>query len=158
MANEKRSRSEQLFDANYGRICAGLEARLFARIAGIFSFIELVGGTSAMAGLLSQHRVLTIIGGLMLAIIPILNYVMSPAKQSAASLVTNRAFAQLIEDAETIDDDELETRLRAAQRAASLDPVEGLRGVAYNATLDEAGHTTDHFALTLWQRFLRLVA
>lgn len=157
MAQAGRTRSEQVFDANYGRVCAGLEARLFSRIAGTFQALELIGGTSAVSGLLSQHQALTIGGGLLIAVVPILNYVLQPTSKAAKSAATADEFARLLEDASDLSDEEFEKRLRSIQRRG-VDFVEALRFVAYNCALDEAGHGEGHYALTRWQRFVQAFA
>lgn len=157
MTEQGRTRFEQEFDANYGRICAGLEARLFSRIAGVFDAMELLGGSAAMVGVLSTHSAVAVVGGLMLAAVPILNRALGPAEKAWRSRATGEAFVALLRDGPSLADEEFERRLRSVQLAAG-DYVEALRFVSYNAALDEAGESAGHFALTRWQRMVKAIA
>lgn len=149
-----RTRYQLLLDTQYGRIYNGLQARLFERVAATIDAFELLAGTAAMAALLAEKAFIGTVIALTIAAVPILNKTLDPRGKAIQSRTQERAFVALLSEAPALSDEGLEKGLWAAR---GTDFVEGLRRVAFNQTMVEAGHQPA-MVLGRWESALQAVA
>lgn len=156
--SNSKIRDDLLGEAHYGRICAGLEHRLFARVAGAFKIASLLAGTSVIGGLIASNGFFQVLGAIVTGLVPILDFVWAPERKAEAALACKREFAVLLKGEPDLSDEELTKRLRAVQMDSCADYLEGLREVAYAQTIAELGRPGGPRSLTWWERILQAVA
>lgn len=152
-------RTSLMFEIRYGRIACEREVRLFSRIETTLRFVELAGATAVVVGVLGKVSALAVVAGIALALIPIVSVVYDPRGKAFASDRLRERFAGLAEEANGLDDDALERRVRRLQADAGADPVKAVRYIAYNDAVAEADlDPAAAYRLTAWQRFVAAMA
>ncbi|CDG55210.1 MULTISPECIES: hypothetical protein [Halomonadaceae] len=133
-----------------------LQQRLFSRMANVFTFTSLFGGSAAFAGVITEHTVLTATSGVIVAVSTMLDFVIDPKKHAAQCRKARRRFQRLYmkKAAYSFEEYECETC-----RIALIDfpDIEGLRRPAFNDTCVQLGRTKGVVVLNKWERFLKLI-
>jgi hypothetical protein len=133
-----------------------LQQRLFSRMANVFTFTSLFGGSAAFAGVITESTVLTATSGVIVAVSTMLDFVVNPKKHAAQCRKARRRFQRLYmkKAAYSFEEYEFETCKIALM---DFPDIEGLRRPAFNDTCEQRGCTKGVIVLNKWERFLKLI-
>jgi hypothetical protein len=151
------SRSDAIFSAHYGRRFCHVESRLWGRMALLFAMIEMLGGTFAFGAWMADNPGWASTSGLMVAITAAMNQLIAPKERALRNDFMREKFGAIILAAPTLSDAELAARVTALHNEPA-DEVEALRDPVYIQTAQELGWPHDPIALSVWQRFVSVLA
>jgi hypothetical protein len=153
---EPRTLGEAKLDARYGSLFHGLNARFFKRLQLLFAIISLVSGTAAFSLVFREDPTIGAIAGGILAILTIINQVVSPASRAIEHEAMAKRYGELVANTSLSTvaafDAELE-KLRSGDHSG----LSVFERCAYNANVTAAGYESWRMPLTAWQRFVSLM-
>ncbi|MCK0743585.1 hypothetical protein [Chromohalobacter nigrandesensis] len=144
-------------DAMYSVRYMILQERLYKRLAGLFKFTSLFGGSAAFAGLITASPLVTGTSGLLITASTVLDFVISPEQKALQCKEARQKFQKLLRKADELD---IAAFDRRAEKIAMLDTpnIESLRIPAYNDSMCERGRTDFVQPLSFRQRVIRAIA
>lgn len=154
---DERTEYEARIDIVVGQRIAIRHERLNRRLRMLFSFLNLLGGSAAMAGAITSSPVIMGACGITLAAVSALDFVLSPAEKSWAFTQAAGDYANLRGRMDALPLDELDQQLRVLQ-AQPGEILESLRYVAYNDAMLEVGRADCMVPLGKWCRFMSVIA
>ncbi|MGM0703865.1 MAG: hypothetical protein ACQEUG_15900 [Pseudomonadota bacterium] len=154
---DERTLYEAQGDTRYSIRYLHLQERLFNRLAGIFKFASLFGGSAAFAGVITTSPVITGTSGLVITASTILDYVVAPERRAMQCLQAKARYQKLLRRSDQYD---LPGHDRKAAKIARMPTphIEGLRKPAYNDASIERGRIDFVVPLSRWERFLHKIA
>lgn len=154
---DERTKYEACIDVVVGQRIAIRHERLNRRLRVLFNFLNLLGGSAALAGAVTSSPIIVGVCGVTLAAVSALDFVLSPAEKSWAFTQAAGGYADLRRRMDTMTLPELDQQLRTLQ-AQPGEILESLRYVAYNDAMLETGRPDCLQPLGRWGRFMAVIA
>tara|TARA_R110001599_G_scaffold49091_2_gene140378 strand:- start:2395 stop:2898 length:504 start_codon:yes stop_codon:yes gene_type:complete len=154
---EPRTKEEAVLETCYTVRYMLIQQRLFSRMANVFTFTSLFGGSAAFAGVITHSTTLTATSGVFVAISTMLDFVIKPKENAAQCRKARRLFQRLIMKESEYNFEEYDFEFG---RIALMDTpnIDSLRRPAVNDTFEQCGQTDQVIPLTRWERFMKMIA
>jgi hypothetical protein len=152
----ERTVDDALFDIRYAREYGELLHRFYLRVAGTFTFLEIIAGTTAFGAWLAQYPSFAAGSGLAITALAILNHVISPSEKAWKAEAMTTRYTELDKKAKTLSLDDLENELKTLQNESKLE-VQSLRYVAYKRVVEQENLDVAKPPLTFMQNAISLV-
>ncbi|MGQ7247224.1 hypothetical protein ACUN9Y_07790 [Halomonas sp. V046] len=154
---DERSLYEAKGDVMYWIRYMALQQRFYQRMAGLFSFLSLFGGSAAFIGFLTSSPLVTGISGLVVSASTVLDFVVSPGKKSIQCFDSKKQFQKALRKSDAIGLDSLDGRV---SKITMLDTphIESLRRPAYNDSVIERGRGDFTLPLSRWEKLVKAIA
>ena len=149
------SRHETLFNIRYAVRVLERHATLWMRIGRTIKFLSLLGGTSALAALMTSNATLATVAGLFFAALQALEATLNPSDASACARAQRLEYAHLLVREAQLDDAELASAYAAISASDEVQVSLALKEAAYNDVIDEKGlDQSAKYAHLKWQASL----
>lgn len=149
---------DQKFDLYYGYAFNDLCQSFYTRLDFVTTFVQLVGGSGAAAGVLASSPVLVAFSGVVLAICAAISITVQPSIKAYKHEIAKCAFWEVRQRAiSSIDGVALEGAIAQAQASSPMG-IKTLEDPAFNRTLEMLGYSTGAVPLGCRQRCLKAMA
>lgn len=149
------SRHNTLFSIRYAVRVLERYARYWRSVDALTRFASFMAGTAAIAALAATCQELTMLAGVVFALLQGIEFVLRPAEKSALAMMQRRPYADLLAGEASHDDATLERGYQAIVAADELVISRPLKELAYNDVVVERGcDPAQAFPLSVWQRVL----
>lgn len=149
---------DQKYDLYYGYTFNDCCQSFYTRLDFISTFVQLVGGSGAAAGVLAGSPVLVAFSGLVLAICAAIGVTVQPAIKAYKHELAKCTFWDLRKRALAgLDGLQLDEAIADAQGRAPMG-IKTLEDPAYNRTLEMLGYESGAVPLNLCQRWFKAMA
>jgi hypothetical protein len=142
-------------DVRYGFNLAALHERVYRRMDTVLTGTQLLASTAAVSGLLSKTELSVLVGGVLLALLTVLQAVLQPQGRGAVWGVLRSRYADLEALAHSAGAAGIDTQLWAL-RGQQPDPFDTLAEIALRRTRAQL-QVADVERLTTWQRIVAAV-
>ena len=133
-------------------------ARLYRRVQTAGTFIGVVGGSAAIAGLAGTlPSAVTVLGGVLISLAGAALIAIRPADKAAMNEADVRRYQAIMVKSHQLNDDALAAAIDEAH-AGDAPEIEPLRNVAYNDVALELNRADAMVNLTFAERLLRALA
>lgn len=148
---------DQKFDLYYGYTFNDLCQSFYTRLDFVTTFVQLVGGSAAAAGVMASSQVLVAFSGVILAICAAIGVTVQPAIKAYKHERSKCTFWEIRKQAlASTDGQGLDVAIAQAQGDAPMG-IKTLEDPAYNRTLEMLGYTEGTVQLGRCQRWLKAV-
>ncbi|MDH1700302.1 hypothetical protein [Comamonas terrigena] len=149
---------DQKYDIYYGYAYSELCQSFYSRLDFVTTFVQLVGGSGAAAGVLSGSPALVGFSGVVLAICAAIGVAVQPSIKAYKHELSKCAFWEIRRKAlEDFQGSALDVAIAQAQGASPIG-IKTLEDPAYNRTLEMLGYSSGAVPLSRRQRWLRAMA
>lgn len=150
-----RTRDDTLFDLRYAVRVLERQARLQGHCIALVKFLMLLGGSAALASLVSGHAVAAICLGLVFATVQALDLALEPTAKQARALAARLNYARLLARQAALDDAALEAGYQGLLADDDVVVGRSLQELAYNDVIREQGRDASVcYAERRWVRAL----
>lgn len=153
---QARTKFEAELDVKYCIRLNTLLQRFYQRLASLFLFSELAGGSVAFSAFVAKHPDLAGQVGLFIAAVALGNIVLKPTEKAFQADELRRQYQRLAAKAPKLALDQLDEQLAELRQSLAPD-IEGVRNVAYNDNLVESGLEAHCIPETPYNKLCRLL-
>jgi len=136
------TRHDALFDLRYATRVLELSGSFWQMISIVVRFASFLSGTAAIAALAADNSPLTLLSGVIFAILQGIDFSMNPGDKAACRMSQRKIYAQILAEQNRLKDADLLYRLESARSEDDVIVSMQLRQVAYNQVVTEKGLST----------------
>jgi len=156
-ATPERTLAQAVMDVRYGYHYGALNERAWQHIDTACAVVGAVGGSAAVAGVLAASPMLSLVAGVAMGTVSMLQLVLRPGARAVEFRDAKRAFAALDARAWQMPLADLDAELTTLQAHAPTG-LAGLAMPAHNANVSAIGREDCRRALSRWERWMLLLA
>ncbi|GAA4335872.1 hypothetical protein GCM10023144_29630 [Pigmentiphaga soli] len=153
-----QTKEQLLGEIRYAQRLAQRTARLYRRIQAVGTFLAVLGGSGAMAGISNNIPPwISIAGGVLLAIYGAMTLSIRPADKAVPNEMDVKKYADLFAKAQALSMEEIRPLLAEARRSDAPE-IESLRDIAFNDVAEELNRPDQQIKINWYQGFLQAIA
>lgn len=154
---QPRTQGEAIIDVMYGIIYNDMNARLYGRIDGFITLINLLGGSAIFVTMLNdKNSMISGMVGLFIALMALIQQIVKPAEKKIACNIHKEKYGQLASRAASLNLQEIDVELRILQTTGP-DTISSLAIPAYNQNVISNGFPSYKLKETTWNKIVKLL-